>query len=53
MSYDTYQFEYYSKVVADGIDGEKKKKRREEVFPLDCEKAFELGVRMTKQEDVR
>lgn len=53
MSYDTYQFQDYSKVVADGIDGEKKKKRREEVFPLDCEKAFELGVRMTKQEDVR
>jgi hypothetical protein len=50
MSYDTYQFDDYSKVVADGIDEAKKRKRREEVFPEDCEKAFELGARMvTKQ----
>jgi multimeric flavodoxin WrbA len=48
MSYDTYQFEDYSKMVADGIDGDKKKKRREEVFPRDCEKAFELGAKMTR-----
>ena len=49
MSYDTYQFEDYSKMVADGIDGEKKKKRREEIFPIDCEKAFEMGVRMANK----
>ena len=48
MSYDTYQFKDYSKMVADGIDGEKKKKRHEEIFPIDCEKAFELGVKMVK-----
>ena len=48
MSYDTYQFEDYSKVVADGLDEEKKRKRREEVFPKDCEKAFEMGARMAK-----
>jgi multimeric flavodoxin WrbA len=44
MSYDTYQFKDYSKVVADGIDGDKKKKRRDAVFPQDLHKAFELGV---------
>ena len=48
MSYDTYQFEDYSKVVADGLDEEKKRKRREEVFPKDCEKAFKMGARMAK-----
>jgi multimeric flavodoxin WrbA len=48
-SYDTYQFKDYSKVVADLFDVEKKKKRREEVFPQDCEKAFEMGARFAKK----
>jgi multimeric flavodoxin WrbA len=48
-SYDTYQFEDYSKVVADLFDVEEKTKRREEVFPKDCEKAFEMGVRLAKK----
>jgi multimeric flavodoxin WrbA len=48
-SYDTYQFEDYSKVVADLFDVEKKRKRREEVFPQDCEKAFEMGARFAKK----
>ena len=30
MSYDTYQFKDYSKVVADLFDGDMKKKRRQE-----------------------
>ena len=47
-SYDTYQFEDYSKVVADLFDVEKKKERRKEVFPQDCEKAFEMGARFAK-----
>ena len=38
MSYDTYQFEDYSKVVADGIDEAKKRTRRETVFPQDARK---------------
>lgn len=50
MSYDTYQFEDYSKVVADGIDETKKKKRREEVFPADCENAFDLGVKLIEEQ---
>lgn len=44
-SFDTYQFEDYSKVVAVRFDPEKKAKRREEVFPYDCEKAFAMGAR--------
>jgi multimeric flavodoxin WrbA len=47
-SFDTYQFEDYSKVVADLFDPEKKAKRRAEVFPKDCEKAFEMGARFAK-----
>jgi multimeric flavodoxin WrbA len=46
-SYDTYQFEDYSKVFAPRWDPEKKAKIRAEIFPLDCIKAFEMGVRLT------
>jgi len=42
-STDTYQFEDYSKYVADRFDPAEKAKRRAEVFPRDCEKAFEMG----------
>lgn len=42
---DTYQFSDYSKYVATAFDESAKAKRREEVFPKDCEKAFDMGVR--------
>ncbi len=45
-SFDTYQFEDYSKVFAPRWDPEKKKKRRAEVFPIDLKNAFELGARL-------
>jgi hypothetical protein len=45
---DTYQFDDYSKVFAPRFDAEQKAKRRREVFPLDCQKAFEMGVRFAK-----
>ena len=45
-SYDTYQFEDYSKVFAPRWDPENKAKRRAEIFPQDCTKAFEMGVRL-------
>jgi len=48
FSFDTYQFKDYSKVVADRFDPEKKAKRRREVFPEDCEKAYEMGVRFVR-----
>ncbi len=50
MSYETYQFKDYSKVVADGIDEAPRRKRREEVFPVDCEKAFKLGARLVEEQ---
>ena len=45
-SYDTYQFENYTKFFAPRFDPEKKAQRRNEVFPLDCKKASEMGVRL-------
>jgi multimeric flavodoxin WrbA len=47
-SFDTLQFEDYSKYVAPRFDPEHKSKRRKEVFPLDCDKAFAMGQRLTK-----
>jgi len=44
--YDTYQFDDYSKVYAPRWDPEKKAKRRKEVFPDDCRRAFEMGKRL-------
>jgi hypothetical protein len=50
-SYDTYQFEDYSKVVASRFDPEKKAQVRREVFPLDCAKAFEMGARLAGNDE--
>jgi hypothetical protein len=47
MSYDTYQFKDYSKFVADRFDAAAKERRRNEIFPSDCQKAFELGVALS------
>ena len=49
MSYDTYQFGDYSTVVANRFDVDKKEKRRREVFPKDCQKAYDLGVALAKK----
>jgi len=46
--YDTYQFADYSKVFADRINVEAKEQKRREIFPKDCEKAYEMGVRLTE-----
>jgi multimeric flavodoxin WrbA len=48
-SYDTCQFEDYSKYVAPRFDPLKKAKRRAEVFPKDCENAFAMGARLVKE----
>lgn len=42
---DTYQFDDYSKYVVTSFKEADKAKRRQEVFPADCEKAFTMGVR--------
>ena len=47
-SFDTYQFDDYSRMVSDRFDPEKKAQRRRETFPEDCEKAFEMGARLSK-----
>lgn len=49
MVTDTYQFDDYAKVVAPQFNAEQKAKRRREIFPLDCQKAFEMGARFTKE----
>ena len=46
---DTYQFDDYSKYVSTLFNADEKARRREEVFPTDCQKAFEMGVRIAKQ----
>lgn len=42
-SNDTYQFSDYSKYAASFIDAERKKKVRDEQFPIDCRNAFDMG----------
>jgi multimeric flavodoxin WrbA len=46
--YDTLQFDDYSKYVSSSMDPVAKAKRHSEVFPLECQKAFDMGVRFTK-----
>lgn len=50
-SFDTYQFDDYAKVEADRFDPVLKAKRRQEVFPVDGRKAFELGARLAQGTD--
>ncbi|MCO5381530.1 MAG: flavodoxin family protein [Methanosarcina barkeri] len=49
-STNTYQFDDYSKYVADKYDPVEKAKRRKEVFPQDCQKAFDMGARFVKRQ---
>lgn len=46
---DTYQFKDYSKYEVTAFSEELKAKRRKEVFPQDCEKAYDMGVRFCTQ----
>jgi hypothetical protein len=46
MVTDTLQFDDYTKYVSSGFDPEAKARRRREVFPEDCKKAFEMGKRL-------
>jgi multimeric flavodoxin WrbA len=47
-SNSTYQFDDYSKYKADAFSEEEKAKHRKIQFPLDCQKAFELGANLIK-----
>jgi multimeric flavodoxin WrbA len=46
ISYDTLQFEDYSKYHASSFDPDHKKKRHIEIFPKDLQKAYEIGRRL-------
>ncbi|NBK99955.1 MAG: flavodoxin family protein [Erysipelotrichia bacterium] len=46
VSYDTYQFDDYSKYDASKYDLARKTKMKLEQFPADCQRAFEMGVRL-------
>jgi multimeric flavodoxin WrbA len=46
FSFDTLQFEDYSKVDQHVFDPQKKAARHKEYFPQDCEQAFEMGRRL-------
>ena len=44
--YDTCQFPDYSRVVMEYMDPAHKIEQREKAFPQDCQRAYELGVRL-------
>lgn len=46
---DTYQFGDYSKYVAMRFDESHKNKRRNEEFPKDCKRAFDMGVKFAEK----
>ena len=45
---DTYQFNDYSKYESTLFNVEEKAMRRKEQFPKDCQKAFDMGVRVAQ-----
>lgn len=46
FSFETLQFEDYDKVEFSYFDPEERREKSKSVFPEDCRKAFELGVRL-------
>jgi multimeric flavodoxin WrbA len=44
---DTWQFDDYDKYMASNFNVAKKRKTRETVFPKDCEKAYQIGKRLS------
>ncbi len=47
LSTDTLQHSDYDKYESEMFDKEAKARRHAEVFPKDCERAFEMGIRMS------
>jgi len=45
LSFDTYQFDDYSKIDQNRFDAEKKAAWRKEQFPRDCQRALDMGIR--------
>ena len=50
LSTDTVQYDDYDKYESERFDKNAKAKRHAEVFPEDCKRAFELGVRIASDE---
>lgn len=50
-SYETRQFEDYSKVVFNYVDPEERVKKAEIQFPKDCKAAFLLGKKLTTEKE--
>jgi len=50
-SFETLQFEDYSKVVFNYFDPAERRERRRTVFPEDCRKAFALGARLAQKQE--
>ncbi len=48
-SFDAYQFDDYAKYEADRFDEPARKKIHDVQFPLDCRKAYDLGVNFASQ----
>ena len=46
LSTETYQFDDYSKYLTTRWDPAVKARRRQDVFPQDCRRAHELGLRL-------
>ena len=46
---DTYQFSDYSKYKVECFSEPDKARQRERQFPIDCQKAFELGKDLVKR----
>jgi len=46
VSTETYQIENYSKYKMSRFNEEERLRRRKEIFPLDCQKAYEIGAEM-------
>jgi hypothetical protein len=46
LATDTLQYDDYDKYESEAFDKEAKIKRRVEVFPDDCKRAFELDARL-------
>ena len=46
---DTLQFDDYSKYEASMFDEDAKKERNEKVFPKDCQKAYDIGVKIAQK----
>jgi len=49
-AFDTCQVDDYAKVKIESFDPVHKAKRRSETFPLECQRAFELGERLAAAE---